>query len=135
MKKWLIVLLMPNLLLLFMWGCEKKLSEEEYFNLAYQYMGKEEWSEAELNFQKVLDEYPQGEYASKALFMVGFINANYLKNYEKARKYYTEFLNKYPDHDLADDAKYEINNLGKNVDELPFLKDDTTPEDTTNVVS
>ncbi|OGB62900.1 MAG: hypothetical protein A2Y94_04685 [Caldithrix sp. RBG_13_44_9] len=129
MKKGSISLLLV-MVILFAWiGCSKKLGEKEYFDMAYQQMGKEQWSEAEKYFQKILDEYPTGMYSSKALFMVGFVNANYLKNYEKARKYYSEFLEKYPNHDLADDAKYELENLGKDINELPFLKNESAGED------
>ena len=110
-------------------GCGKKISEKEYFELASQYMVEENWSGAEKNFQNVIDKYPEGEYASKALFMVGFINANYLKNYEKAKKYYTEFIFKYPNHDLTDDAQYEVDNLGKNIDDLPLFKDEGAETD------
>ena len=120
MKKGMIILFLLGYMLTLQFGCGKKVDEREYFDLAYQYMGKEQWSEAEKNFQKILDEYPNGTYSSKALFMVGFVNANYLKNFEKARKYYKEFLEKYPDHELADDAKYEIENLGKDVNEIPL---------------
>jgi len=133
MKKLLIYLIGLNIL--FAVGCGKKISEKEYFDRAYQYMGKEQWSEAEKNFEKILEEYPTGEYAAKALFMIGFINANYLMNYEKARKYYNEFLEKYPNDDLADDARYEINNLGKDINELPFFKEEGSEEDSVKKVS
>ncbi len=128
-KLWVAVILL-NILLLLAIGCSNEKSEKEYYDLAYQYMGKEKWSEAEKNFQMILDKYPNGTYSSKALFMVGFINANHLNNYEKAEKYYKDFLEKYPNHDLADDAKYEIDNLGKSIDDLPFLKDESVDQDT-----
>jgi outer membrane protein assembly factor BamD (BamD/ComL family) len=129
MRKGMIIVLLFSIGLFLNFGCSKKPGEKEYFDLAYQHMGKEQWSDAELNFQKILDEYPEGIYTSKALFMVGFVNANYLKNYVKAKEYYTNFLEKYPDHDLADDAKYEIENLGKDINELPFLKEEGSVED------
>lgn len=129
MKKGMIGFLVLLLFVIFSAGCGSKAGEKEYFDLAYQYMGKEKWSDAEMDFQKILDEYPNGVYSSKALFMIGFINANYLQNEEKARKYYTEFLEKYPNHDLADDAKYELDNLGKNIDDLPFLRDNKASAD------
>jgi outer membrane protein assembly factor BamD (BamD/ComL family) len=129
MNKGCISLLLLVVLLFSLVGCSKKLGEKEYFDMAYQQMGKEQWSEAEKYFQKILDEYPDGMYSSKALFMVGFVNANYLKNFEKARKYYTEFLKKYPNHDLADDAKYELENLGKDINEFPFPMNESVGED------
>ena len=129
MKTGLVSLLVLTFGFLMFQGCEKKLGEQEYFDLAYQHMGKEQWSEAERNFQKIIDEYPNGTYSSKALFMIGFVNANYLKNFEKAEKYYKEFLEKYPQHDLADDARYELENLGKDINDLPFLQGEGAESD------
>ncbi|RMG37345.1 MAG: outer membrane protein assembly factor BamD, partial [Methanobacteriota archaeon] len=82
------------------------------------------WEKAEENFEIIYKKFPNGVFNSKALFMLGYINANHLNNLEKAKKYYTEFLEKYPNHELADDAKYELDNLGKNVEEYPFMKRD-----------
>jgi hypothetical protein len=72
----------------------------------------------------VYTEYPNGLNSSKALFMLGFLNANHLNNFEKAKTYYQEFLDKYPEHELADGAKFEVENMGKNPDEIPFLLDE-----------
>ncbi|MFZ0390745.1 MAG: outer membrane protein assembly factor BamD [Calditrichia bacterium] len=113
-------------------GCNKTKSEKEYFDLAYQHMGKEQWSEAENNFQKILEEYPNGVYSSKSLFMVAFINANYIQNYEKAKEYYSKFLQKYPNHELASSAKYELENLGKNPDDMPFWREENSDNDSSS---
>ncbi len=114
--------------LAFLWlgiACSEKVGEKEYFNLASKYMEEQNWQKAEEYFNKICEEHPNGLFSSKALFMVGYINANHLKDYDKARKYYTEFLNKYPDHELAVAAKYELDNLGKGLDDLPFLQEKT----------
>ncbi len=107
-------------------GCSKKMSEKAYYDLAMQYMNQEKMDQAKQYFQKILDEYPNGVFSSEALFMVAFIDANYLKNYAEARRYYEEFLQKYPNHELASSARYELEHLGKPVEELPFLKGDST---------
>lgn len=106
-------------------SCSSKKAEVDYYTKANELMSQEKWDEAEQNFQSILDLYPKGEYAARAMFMVGYINANYTKNLDKARKYYNKFLEKYPDNELADDAKYEIENLGKNVNEF-FWKAEST---------
>ena len=110
-------------------SCSNRVSEEEYYNKANELMSKENWDEAETNFDQIIEKYPNGEYSAKALFMVAFINANYRQNLDKAREHYQEFLDKYPDHELADDAEYELKHLGRSIDELPFLKGE--PMDTT----
>ena len=123
MKKSMLVFLLIVVTFFTFLSCSSKMTEKEYYDQAYKYMGNEKWSDAEASFQAIMDQYPQGELYPKAMFMVAYINANHIKNLEKAKKIYTEFLKKYPNHDLADDAKYEIENLGKNVDELPFMQD------------
>jgi len=111
------------LIALIVFSCSEKVSEKEYFDLATQYMDQQNWVQAEENFSKVIQEYPNGLFSSKALFMLGYVNANPLKNFEKAKKYYTEFLERYPDHELADAARYELENMGKDVEDLPFLNE------------
>jgi outer membrane protein assembly factor BamD (BamD/ComL family) len=129
MKKVMVSILVAVFTLNIFVGCKKRSTDEDYFGLAYENMGKEQWSEAERYFQKVLNEYPDGNFSSKSLFMVGFINANYLKNYEKAEKYYNDFISKYPDHELVESAKYEIKHLGENIDDLEFLKKEMSEGD------
>ena len=119
-----ISIILFSMLIMTFFSCSNKMSELDYYNKANELMSSENWEGAEENFQKILDNFPTGEHSAKALFMIGFINANYTNNLEKAKKYYTKFLEKYPDHDLADDAKYEIENLGKNIEDLPFLQEE-----------
>lgn len=64
------------------------------------------------------EKYPASAKAAYALFLQGFIYENQLKNLDKARELYTSFLTKYPRHELAKDAKFSIDNLGKSDDEL-----------------
>jgi outer membrane protein assembly factor BamD (BamD/ComL family) len=110
------------LLVLIAFSCSKKMSEKDYYLKATENMEQENYEEAEKFFAKILEDYPNGENSSKALFMIGFINANYLNNLDKAKTYYTEFLEKYPDHELAKSATYEIDHLGQDIDDLPFLQ-------------
>lgn len=110
-------------------SCSKQKTEKDYFDQASGYMEQQNWAEAEKNFQQLQTKFPNGTFAAKALFMVGYINANHLSNLDKAREYYSQFLEKYPDHDLADDAQYEIDNLGKDVESLPFLIGESQDDD------
>lgn len=106
-------------------ACSKKLSEEQYYEKAKEAYSKHQINQALDYYKKLLAEYPDGHRAPESLFMLGFINANDLKKYDEAKKYYTEFIKKYPKHDLADDAQYELKTMGKNLNQLPFLKDTT----------
>jgi TolA-binding protein len=69
-------------------------------------------------YQKFYKEFPNSDKAPKALFMIGFMRANDLAQYDSARIAYNEFLSKYPKHDLAESVKAELQNLGKTPDEI-----------------
>ena len=62
--------------------------------------------------------YAEHPKAAQALFLKAFTYDNDLKNVEKARELYTEFLQKYPNDDFADDTQFLLKNLGKNDEEI-----------------
>jgi len=41
---------------------------------------------------------------------------------EKASSYYNLFLEKFPDHELTPSVQFEIDNLGRDINEIPVLK-------------
>ena len=112
-----------SLIIIVVIGCSEKKTEQDYYTLANEQYGQELYADAIENFKIILEKYPDGETAAQSTFMVGFINANSLENLEEAKKYYTLFIEKYPTHDLADDAQYELDNLGQDINELPIFKD------------
>lgn len=114
-----------SLLLLFLLvaACSTKLSEEEYYKNAQENYTSKKFDLAVENFKGIVNNYPEGQHNAEAMFMLGFINANDIVNLEEAKKYYTMFIEKYPQHDLADDAQYELDNLGKDINDLPIFKD------------
>ena len=77
------------------------------------------------SFRKALEiydwiytKYPDNPKAPQALFLKGFTYDNDLKNTEKAKAVYEEFLKKYPNDDFADDTKFLLENLGKKDEEI-----------------
>lgn len=69
-------------------------------------------------FDRILDNYPEYEKAPQCLFLKGYVFENNLNDLDMAKKIYTEFLEKYPEDDFADDAEVSIRNLGKSPEEL-----------------
>jgi outer membrane protein assembly factor BamD (BamD/ComL family) len=69
-------------------------------------------------FDRIMTEYPEFEKTPQCLFLKAFIYENDLKDLVAARKFYEEFLLKYPDDEFADDAVICIRNLGKSPEEL-----------------
>lgn len=65
--------------------------------------------------------YPDNSKAPICLFIQAFIYETQLNELNVAKEYYQNFLIKYPDHELAKDAKFSLENLGKSVEDL--LKD------------
>lgn len=69
-------------------------------------------------FKEVYTKYPQSDKASLALFRMGYCAENDLKDTASARKYYSEFVSKYPDHEMTQSAAFSLQNLGKTPEEL-----------------
>ncbi len=108
--------------ILFLAACSDKKTDREYFDMGYENYNNEKYQEALTDFKGVLEQYPESELASKAMFMVGFISANHMNDLEQAKKYYEMFIKKYPQHELVDSAKYELETLGKDIEDLPIFK-------------
>ncbi|MFI5220790.1 MAG: tol-pal system YbgF family protein [Bacteroidia bacterium] len=68
--------------------------------------------------QTVIDQYPKSKKSEEALFRQGYLYENNLQNLVKAKNAYQEFLKKYPNSELAKDAKFSLENLGKSPEEL-----------------
>jgi hypothetical protein len=62
--------------------------------------------------------------------MIGFIYANELKDFEKAKIAYEKFLKDFPEHEMAKDARWEIDHLGKDISDIEELT--SASSDTTN---
>ncbi len=69
-------------------------------------------------YKRILEKYPSFEKDTICLFMMGFTYETQLKDIEKARKAYSDFLEKYPGHHLARDVKFSLDNLGKSDEEI-----------------
>ncbi len=69
-------------------------------------------------FNKIMTDYPDYEKVPSVMFLKAFVYEDQLHDLEKAKKYYEEFLARYPDSDFADDAEISLKNLGKTPEEL-----------------
>ena len=72
------------------------------------------YQEAIQLYEKYIDKY-QNSNTPNAMFMIGYVYANDLKNYTKAKNAYNKFIDSYPNHDLVTSAKWELNNMGKDI--------------------
>ncbi|MCX6230070.1 MAG: tetratricopeptide repeat protein [Bacteroidetes bacterium] len=67
---------------------------------------------------RIMKDYTGFSKVPDCLFLKAFIYENQAKDFEKAKAFYTEFLNKYPNHELAPSAKAAIDNMGIPMDIL-----------------
>jgi outer membrane protein assembly factor BamD (BamD/ComL family) len=67
---------------------------------------------------RYIELYPNSERVPTVMFMMAFLYNNELQEIDSARKYYDLFLAKYPGHELAPSARFELETLGKTPDDL-----------------
>ena len=102
-------------------GCSKGMDERQLFEQAKKYQEENNFTGAVESYEALVEKYPQSHQAPQCLFMLGYLYANHLDNLDKARAAYETFLEKYPDDPLVKDARWELNHLGQDVNEIPEL--------------
>ncbi len=73
-------------------------------------------------YRKVIEKYGGSSQEAHALFMIGYIYANVVNDPKSAEIEYKTFLERFPTHELAPSVKFEIEFLGKGIEEIPALK-------------
>jgi tetratricopeptide (TPR) repeat protein len=68
-------------------------------------------------FGRVL-KYKENSNLPLALFLMGFISETELNDKAKAKPYYESFIEKYPNHELADDVKANLASFNKTDEEI-----------------
>lgn len=83
----------------------------------------------------IYNEYKDYDKNAYCLFLKGFVYENVIRNILKAKEFYTLFIEKYPDHEFADDAKILVDQLGKSPEELirGFEENQNAEKDTITV--
>jgi parvulin-like peptidyl-prolyl isomerase len=83
-------------------------TEEELFTLAQD-------SEDPLDrlnyYSELVFNYPESEHAAEAQFMIGFIQAEELRNYPAARNAFERMIERFPDSDLTESARWMLENM------------------------
>ncbi len=108
---------------------EAILSQMSYrdFMLAAQYaINRMRFKDALSAYEQAIDRFPQNPQVYKAMFLAGFVCSEYLKDFDKARMFYKAVVEKFPNCDLADDAQWMLENMGKPPEEMTFIAPDTS---------
>jgi len=69
-------------------------------------------------FDKIINNYPDYERHPESYFMKAFVYDSQLNNLPLARQSYEALIEKYPEHELAEQARQLIPLLGKNLEEI-----------------
>jgi len=64
-------------------------------------------------FEQIVEKFPDDEHAPQALFMVGFVHLEELQDKKTATYTFKKVLDLYPDSDVADSAKWMLDNMDK----------------------
>jgi len=62
-------------------------------------------------YEKFVETYQDNERVYEAMFMIGFTLAEDLRSYDEAQKVFEDFLEKHPESDLSDDARWMLENM------------------------
>ena len=84
-----------------------------------------DFEQAVNEYKLVVGNYPESRFAVNAQFMIGYVYANFLNEIEMARKEYTRFLDLYADKadsGLVQSVRFELENLGRDLNEIPKLR-------------
>ena len=99
----------------------KPRSEEELFTLA----SETDDPLTRLNYySELVFNYPEGEHAAEAQFMIGFIHAEELQNYDAARNAFERMKLRYPDSELVAQAQTLRDNVGRDPDDYIRFQED-----------
>lgn len=89
-----------------------------HFKSGELYMNAGKSNLAIRQFDIIVKDHPNSDKVGASAFMKGFVAETVGGDEELAKKNYQEFIEKFPDHHLADDAQFSIDNLGLTDGEL-----------------
>lgn len=124
MKRGIILLLLVPFILAFVSSCKKGPSPEDIFNAAKGLQEEQKYAEAVVKYEELVTLHPRNKLAAQSQFMIGFICANELNEFEKAENAYKAFLENYADMSdsgMVVSARWELENLGKDINEIEDL--------------
>lgn len=107
---------------------DDSLAAEYLFKAGDLYRSQHKFKDALEVYHRIRTEHPDYDKVPQALFLEGFVLENDLKDLDQAKERYQEFLKLYPDHVLAKDVQFSLNNLGRSPEDIirEFNQNQTT---------
>lgn len=108
------------------------LSPEYLFKAGEIAMNLNMATQAIVYFDQIIDKYSSFSKMPECLFLKAFVCENQLSDLVKAEQLYKEFLERFPDHILAKDARASLQYLGKSPEELIRLFEEKAKQEANN---
>lgn len=74
-------------------------------------------------FEEIVEKFPDDKFAAQALFMIGFVYMEELSDKVSADRYFTRVLYEYADSDVADSARWMLDNMNKPLPDFENIED------------
>ena len=97
---------------------EDSLAPEYIYKAADISMNIMQGSQAILYLENIKLKYPDFKNIPVCLFLQAFIYEDQLHDQKSAKELFLQFMEKYPNHDLYDDAESSVKNMGKSLEEI-----------------
>lgn len=78
----------------------------------------DEFEKAARQFYLLHSKYPGNPLSEQALFLAGYTMAEMVGDADRAGGYYREFMDCYPDSELAGSVAFELQNLGRSPEDI-----------------
>jgi peptidyl-prolyl cis-trans isomerase C len=75
------------------------------------------------SYKEIVEKFPDSDYTPQALFMVGFVCAEEIKDLSQADRAFNDVISRYPGSDVAKSAEWMLKNLNKPLPEFEDLED------------
>jgi TolA-binding protein len=84
-------------------------------------------------YKKLIAKYPDYKNVPNAMFFIGFLYENELKDKKEATKAYREFLMAYPNNEQSDAARFLLQNINTSDEDL-IKKFESMPQNTDSAI-
>ncbi len=97
---------------------KSKEAPEYLFEAANVSIGNQQYNLAIKYLKRIEDNYTDYSKYESTVLLQGFIYENYLFNQTLAKNTYNRFLQKFPESEMAESAKFSLLNMGKSEEEI-----------------
>ncbi|MBL0102760.1 MAG: tetratricopeptide repeat protein [Bacteroidetes bacterium] len=106
------------------------MSANYYFRAADLCVGIKDYNRSVELLDKLMSKFPEHRLYSKALFLQAFVYENNIRDVEKAKAKYSEFIQKFPNSPMVEGAKGSLYQLEQGLSDEDLVKSFMQKQDT-----